>query len=233
MSRPANEFLSSLNESDFELLRPHLRETKLDHAAVRYGEGERIERAYFPHAGMISLVVTMADGSRVEAGMMGQEGIAGSSAGLDGARAANTAIVQVAGLASSVSSATMKSAAEASPSFRRLLYQHDQFLLIQAQQSAACNALHLVDERLCRWILRTRDALKSDDILLTQEFLSEMLGVRRTNVTLTAKHLQTAGLINYRRGHIQITDMEAMKEASCECYEAVNRQRERLFAPAN
>ena len=122
----------------------------------------------------------------------------------------------------------MRAAVAASKSLRMKLYEHDQILLVQAQQSAACNAKHQIEERLCRWLLRTRDLVQSDNIELTQEFLAQMLGVRRTSVTLAARHLQGANLIKYRRGHIQILDLEGLQDTSCECYEAVKSQVVRL-----
>jgi CRP-like cAMP-binding protein len=141
--------------------------------------------------------------------------------------------VQVPGSAIAIETARLRAAVAASENLREKLYQHDQLLWAQAQQSAACNALHQVEERLCRWILRTSDVLENRVMDLTQEFVSQMLGVRRTSVTLAARHLQAVGLIKYRRGRVEITDVEGLKEASCECYDAFNKQRERMFALSN
>jgi CRP-like cAMP-binding protein len=138
--------------------------------------------------------------------------------------------VQVAGTASVIELPLMRAAVATSKSLRMTLYQHDQLMLVQAQQSTACNAKHEVEARLCRWLLKTRDLMASDTINLTQEFLAQMLGVRRTSVTLAARNLQAAQLIKYRRGHIQILDLDGLEEASCECYAAVKNQTARLLA---
>ena len=225
---PPNHFLQSLSRSDFELLRPHLREIKLNHAEVLFEVGGTIERLYFPQSGVISLVVALSGGDMIEAGMIGSDGVVGTPAALDGAISLNQAIVQVAGMASTVETQHMRVAVAVSKSLRIKLYQHDQMLLAQAQQSAACNAKHQIEERLCRWLLRTRDLVGGDKFELTQEFLAQMLGVRRTSVTLAARHLQAVNLIKYRRGHIEILDLDGLQESSCECYEAVKSQVARL-----
>jgi CRP-like cAMP-binding protein len=226
----ANHFLQALSRGDFELLRPHLRDVKLTHSDVLFEAGGIIERLYFPTSGVVSLVVALAGGDVIEAGMIGRDGVVGTSAALDGPVSLNRAIVQIAGTASAIDTQPMRAAVAASKSLRIKLYQHDQMLLAQAQQSAACNAKHQIEERLCRWLLRTRDLVESDSIELTQEFLAQMLGVRRTSVTLGASHLQAVNLIKYRRGHIQVLDVDALQEASCECYEAVKSQVARLLA---
>jgi CRP-like cAMP-binding protein len=226
----SNHFLQSLSRGDFELLRPHLREVKLPHSDVLFEAGGVIERIYFPLNGVVSLVVALAGGDVIEAGMIGSDGVVGTSAALDGAVSLNRAIVQIAGAASAIDTQQMRTAVAASKSLRIKLYQHDQMLLAQAQQSAACNAKHQIEERLCRWLLRTRDLVERENIELTQEFLAQMLGVRRTSVTLAASHLQAVNLIKYRRGHIQILDVDALQEAACECYEAVKSQVARLVA---
>lgn len=224
----SNHFLQSLSRGDIELLRPHLRDVKLTHSAVLFDAGGEIDRLYFPHTGVISLVVPLAGGDMIEAGMIGRDGVAGTSAALDGAVSLNRAVVQIAGMGSAIDIQPMRAAVAASKPLRVKLYQHDQMLLAQAQQSAACNAKHQIEERLSRWLLRTRDLVGSDSIELTQEFLAQMLGVRRTSVTLAASHLQAVNLIKYRRGHIQIMDLDGLEDTSCECYEAVKTQVARL-----
>jgi CRP-like cAMP-binding protein len=231
MSAHPNGFLRSLSRGDYELLRPHLRDVKLVQSKVLFHAQDSIERVYFPHAGVISLVVPLANGDRIEAGMIGCDGVAGTPAALHETIALNTAIVQIEGSASYIESEAIRAAVATSRSLRIGLYQQDQMLLAQAQQSAACNATHQIEERLCRWLLRTRDLVGSDCINLTQEFLADMLGVRRTSVTLAARHLQALNLIKYRRGHIQILNASALEQASCECYEAVRTQVGWLTAP--
>jgi CRP-like cAMP-binding protein len=225
-----NHFLQSLSRGDFELLRPHMRDVKLVRSAMLFDVGDTIERLYFPHAGAISMVVVLASGDMIEAAIVGLDGVVGASAALDGPTAVNRGIVQIEGFGSSIETPLMRAAVATSRSLRMTLYQHDQLLLIQAQQSAACNAKHEVEARLSRWLLKTRDLSAGDKIELTQEFLAQMLGVRRTSVTLAARHLQAVDLIKYRRGHIEILDLEGLEDASCECYEAVKAQTARLLA---
>jgi CRP-like cAMP-binding protein len=224
-----NHLLASLPSADFELLRPHLKHIELAHEKVLFEAGDTVTHIYFPHSGVISLVVELADGQMIEAAMIGRDSLVGGSSALDGKIALNKGIVQIAGTASVLDVERLRKVAEASVSFRTTLIRHEQVLLVQAQQSAACNASHAVEARLARWLLRSRD-LSGDDILqLTQEFLAQMLGVRRTSVTLVARTLQNAGLIKYRRGKVQIIDLEGLQDVACECYETVKAQYDRLL----
>jgi CRP-like cAMP-binding protein len=229
MNLPPNHFLQSISPGDFELLRPHLQAVKLPHGQILFDQGDIIKHVYFPIGGVVSLVVPLADGQQIEAGMIGKDGVVGTSAALDGAKSLNRAIVQVPDEALMIDLASVKAAVGASRSLRVKFYQHDQMILAQAQQSAACNAVHEIEARLCRWILRTRDLVESDKLNLTQEFLAQMLGVRRTSVTLAARHLQAVGFIKYRRGQIEILDRDGLEEAACECYEAVRTQQARML----
>ena len=230
MNLPSNEFLKSLSPRDFELLGPHLRDVGLPHAKVLFEPGDVIEEMYFPNTGVVSFVVPLLEGGVIEAGMLGRDGVVGAPAALDGAKSLNRAIVQVPGEGLAISVVDAKAACAASSTLRAKLYQHDQLLLAQAQQSAACNASHQIEERLCRWLLRTRDVAGTDDVQLTQEFMAQMLGVRRSSLTMAARHLQAAGLIKYRRGRVRIIDAPGLEEISCECYQAVKRQHEMLAA---
>lgn len=227
--RPPNGFLQSLTKDDFELLRPHLHDVQLEHSKVLFEVGGKIRYLYFPLSGVISLVVVLSDGDLIEAGMIGRDGVAGTAAALDDAVALNQGVMQIEGVASVLDMTHAQAAVAASRTLRKKLYQHDQILLAQAQQSAACNAKHGVEERLCRWLLRTRDLVGADTVPLTQEYIAQMLGVRRTSVTLAARNLQAAKLINYRRGLIKILDVEGLQEAACECHEAVKLQAARLI----
>ena len=227
--RSQNRLLASLPSADFGLLRPHLKQIELAHETVLFEAGDTVTHIYFPHSGVISLVVELVDGQMIEAAMIGRDSLVGGSAALDGKIALNKGIVQIPGAASVLAVDRLREVADASVSFRTTLIRHEQVLLVQAQQSAACNASHAVEARLARWLLRSRD-LSGDDMLeLTQEFLAQMLGVRRTSVTLVARTLQQAGLIKYRRGKVQICDLEGLREASCECYETVKAQYDRLL----
>src|ERR1043166_870620 len=229
MSRAANLFLAALPEADFAALRPHLRTVELPQGAVLYEIGASIHQVYFPHSGIVSLVVDLASGDIIESAMIGRESIVGASAGLNGQVSVCKAIVQIAGAATALDSHRLRHLADTSAACRTALFRHEQLVLVQAQQAAACNATHTIDARLARWLLRCRDLQGSDDLLLTQEFISEMLGVRRTSVSVVANTLQQAGLVRYRRGHIRILDLEGLQEAACECYQTVKSQAERLL----
>jgi CRP-like cAMP-binding protein len=230
MTRPANGFLQSLTHGDFELLRTHLTEADLSCCKMLYDVGGNISRLYFPHAGIISVVIVLSTGEQIEAGMVGSDSVAGSSAALDGDTAINRCVVQVPGTASVIDADAAKRAVASSQSLREKFYQHDQMLMAQAQQTAACNATHELEARLCRWLLRAHDLLKSDTLDLTQEYIAQMLGVRRTSVTAAAVHLQKLNLISYRRGHIRVLDIDALKDAACECNEAIKAQAALLSA---
>jgi CRP-like cAMP-binding protein len=224
-----NRLLASLPPADFEALRPHLKPFDLVHEDLLFDAGDAVHWVYFPHSGVISLVVGLADGQRIEAAMVGRDSVVGASAALDGGVALNTGIVQVGGAASILDAATLQKVAEHSNAFRAVLIRHEQILLAQAQQSAACNVTHSVEARLSRWLLWTRELSGSDTLGLTQEFLAQMLGVRRTSVSLVANTLQHAGLIRYSRGRIEITDLQGLRSASCECYGSVKKHYDRLL----
>jgi len=228
-SRSPNHLLASLSGSDFELLGPQLRSVELVHEAVLAEAGDPLARAYFPHSGVISLVVSLAEGEMVEVAMVGRDSVFGASAALDGGVSLHDAIVQLPGAASIIDIARLRTAAEQSVSLRNTLIRHEQVILVQAQQSAACNATHAVEARLTRWLLRARDLAGSDSLPLTQEFLAQMLGVRRNSVSLVANTLQQAGFIRYHRGHIEITNLEGLKEGCCECYGMVKAHCDRLL----
>jgi CRP-like cAMP-binding protein len=189
-----------------------------------------VSTIYFPITAVISLVVSLEDGGTTEAAMVGRDGAVGMTASLDGKIAVSRAIVQLAGDALVCDPGTFKSVAMQSERLISLVMRHEQTLFAQAQQSTACMANHDIEARLCRWMLRARDLSGSDDLPFTQEFLAEMLGVRRTSVTAVAHTLQAAGLIRYSRGRIHILDLEALKEAACECYETVKEQYQRLLS---
>jgi CRP-like cAMP-binding protein len=225
----ANQMLSTLTQADRDALLPHLKVVELPQELVLFDAGDTVKAIYFPHAGIVSLVVDLTSGDMIEAAMVGRDGVVGGSAALNGDMSLNKAVVQLTGRASIAEVDRVRSLAESSVVFRTALMRHEQFVMAQAQQSAACNATHAVEARISRWLLRCRDLAGSDDIALTQEFLAEMMGVRRTSVSLVANTLQQAGLIKYRRGHIRILDVEGLQEAACECYETVRAHADRLL----
>ena len=160
--------------------------------------------------------------------MVGRDGVVGAMQALDDKVSLNKIIVQIAGQASVLDTDRLRDAAKASSTIRSVLASHGQFLVADVQQSAACNAIHVVEARVCRWLLRMND-LVGTDMHLTQELLAEMIGVTRPTVTMTASSLQSAGLITYRRGNLHIAEVEALKKRACECNQAVRSHYDRLF----
>jgi CRP-like cAMP-binding protein len=225
----SNHLLASLAAADVDSLAPHLRFIALPQEMVLYEVGGTINRVFFPHAGVVSLVVELASGEMIEAAMIGREGVVGGLAALDSKISISRAIVQIAGAASVVDVDHVRRLGERSVNFRSTLIKHEQVLLAQSQQSAACNAIHTIEARLARWLLRCRDLIGSDELSLTQEFIAQMLGVRRTSVSIVANTLQQAGLIKYKRGHIRLVDLEALRDSACECYWTVKALSDRLI----
>jgi CRP-like cAMP-binding protein len=225
----SNQVLNSLAAADVDSLLPHLRFMELPQEMVLYEASSTINRVFFPHAGVVSLVVELASGEMIEAAMIGREGVVGGLAALDSKISISRAIVQIAGAASVVDVDHVRHLAQQSVNFRTTLIKHEQVLLAQSQQSVACNAIHTIEARLARWLLRCRDLIGSDELSLTQEFIAQMLGVRRTSVSIVANTLQQAGLIKYKRGHIHLVNLEALRESACECYWTVKALSDRLI----
>jgi CRP-like cAMP-binding protein len=220
----SNAILASLSASDASALRPHLKATHLQQKTVLYEAGDLIDAVYFPITACVSLVVTLATGETTEGAMVGRDGAIGIASALDGKVAMCRAIVQLGGDAMFCDPAAFRGAALQSESLIAKVMRHEQTLFAQAQQSTACMANHEIDARLCRWLLRARDLSGSDQLPFTQEFLAEMLGVRRTSVTTVARTLQEAGMVKYTRGKIEVLDVEGLREGACECYETVKEQ---------
>src|SRR5712675_2678231 len=230
-SRSPNGFLSALAADDFELIRPHLRSADLAQESVLTAAGETLKRAYFPHRGVISLVVNLAKGDHVQVAMIGRDSMLGSFAALGDTTALNSAVVLVPGVASTLELDRLRAAADQSATLRAMLIRHGLAVYAQIQQTAGCNATHTVESRLARCLLHTRDLSGSDKLVLTQESMAQMIGARRNTVSLVANTLQQANFIRYSRGHIEITDLESLSNTSCECYATVKAQYERLLSP--
>jgi CRP-like cAMP-binding protein len=217
----SNSILASLPPADLSVLSPQLKEADLPLERVLFDEGGEIDAIYFPHGGVVSLVVGLASGQWVEAAMIGRDGVVGAAAAFGSKRAINRAIVQLARTASVLPADVARAFADAHRPFRDLLGRNEELVLAQAQQSGVCNAVHRVEQRLARWLLRCRDLVRRDELELTQEFLAEMLAVRRPSVTEAAMALQDAGLITYRRGTIHLLNIEGLEETSCECLQRI------------
>jgi CRP-like cAMP-binding protein len=219
-----NRLIAALSSSDQSLLDPHLETIAIKQGTLLQEAGERIDQVYFPLEGMISLLAVMSDGQAIETATVGNEGVVGAMSGFGTRIGFTRAVVQAPLITSRISSREFRIAVQASVSLRDLMVAYNEVLLAQVQQTAACNALHPMEARLARWLLQTRDRTDSDTLPLTQDFLSEMLGVQRTTVNLVIKQLEDAAVIVHRRGRIEITDRKGLKDMACECYGIVRTQ---------
>jgi len=219
-----NRLLAALQPADFSLLKPHLKQTTLEQGVLLHEQEDPVQQAYFPQSGMISLLAVMGDGQAIETAIVGREGTVGAMSGLGPAHAPSRAVVQVPGTATVIATSRLQAAVRQSDHLKNVILHYKETLLAQVQQTAGCNALHKAEARLARWLLQTRDRTDGDRIPLTQEFLSQMLGVRRTTVTMVAGVLQKAGLIRYRRGYVEIIDRSGLEQAACECYGIIRRR---------
>jgi CRP-like cAMP-binding protein len=219
-----NRLLAALTSEDCSLLAPHFRELSLEVGSLVQEAGEPVEYVYFPHAGMVSLLAVMLDGQGIETATVGSEGVVGALSAFDGHRGFTRAVVQAPLVATRISALQFHAVLQKSETLRNVIASYNEILLAQVQQTAACNALHPLECRLARWLLQTRDRIDSDVLPLTQEFLSQMLGVRRTTVTLVARQLEQAGVIQNRRGRIVVTDRKGLEDLACECYAVVRDQ---------
>jgi CRP-like cAMP-binding protein len=219
-----NRLLAALPEDALLLLEPDLRQLTLRQGVVCYGAGDPIDQVYFPHTGMISQLITTGDGDMVETASTGREGAVGLQCGLGPRLSFTRTMVQIPGKFSAISAARFEHAASGSAALRDLIVRYTETVWAEAQQNAACNAVHDGSSRLCRWLLQCADRTGSEQLLLTQEFLAEMLGVRRTTVTLLAQELQKRGIVRYSRGRIAILDRSSLEALACECYAAIKHE---------
>ena len=217
----ANGILERLSGKTLVLIEPHLRKVKLAQGAILHEAGEAITYVYFPLSGMVSMLAVLKNGEAIEAGVIGREGYVGGYLGVRGWRPFGHAVMQMAGEAMRLNVRHFKKAYDASDELRILVNGYQSVVYFQAQQTAACQALHQVEARICRWLLQAQDAVGGDTLNLTQEFLSQMMGVRRTSVSGSANKLQEDGLITYRRGVIRILDRKGLEKTACECYGSV------------
>jgi CRP-like cAMP-binding protein len=225
----ANRLLAALEPEDFALLEPHLELVNLTLKQVLYETGDTVTYAYFPHDAIISLVNVMEDGHTVEIGVFGREGVSGLLSALVTREAFGRYIVQMAGTASRIHFDRLSEVRHACPKLRQLIRNYGEALLAQTFQTVSCNAVHPVEARCCRWILAMHDRADGDALPLTHEFLAEMLGVRRSSVSVVAHMLQTAGLIQQSRGSITVTDGAGLEAMACECYGRIRRIYQRLL----
>jgi CRP-like cAMP-binding protein len=224
-----NRLLASLSPDDQGLLAPHLVQIDLERGRLLYDPGDRIDVVYFPHDGVISLMTLMDNGAAIESATIGCEGALGLMAAVAPRQSLSRAIVQTPTRAARISAGHLHEAWAKSPRIRDLVDRHTEALFGHAIQSVACNALHSVEARFCRWLLTCHDRISTNTVALTQEFLADMLGVQRTTVTAVARALQEKGAIRYRRGVVDIIDRAVLEQMACECYGVIRRTYERLL----
>ena len=224
-----NRLLESLPTEDFKLISRHLVPVELERGRLLYDPGDRVDTVYFPQDGVISLMTLMENGAAIESATIGREGALGLMAAVAPRQSLSRAIVQTPVRAARISASQLHDAWQKSPRLRDLVDRHNEALFGHAIQSVACNALHSVEARFCRWLLACHDRISNDTVALTQEFLADMLGVQRTTVTAVARTLQEKGLIRYRRGVVDIVDRAGLQALTCECYGVILRNYGRLL----
>jgi CRP-like cAMP-binding protein len=219
-----------LSDDERARLIPHLHYTKLSLGDVIYEPGARLDYLYFPTTSVVSLLDTMENGTTAEMGLAGNDGVVGIALFLGGDTTPNRAVVQLAGGAYQMPAEALRQEFARGGPLQYLLLRYTQALITQISQTAVCNRLHSVEQRLCRWLLLSRDRVETDDLLMTQEYISNMLGGRRESVTVAAGRLQDLGLIHYSRGHIRIVDRSGLEATGCECYRIVKDEYSRIFS---
>jgi CRP-like cAMP-binding protein len=224
-----NRLLAALDAEDLALVAPKLVPVMMEKGALLYDPGDMIDAVYFPDDCVISLMTLMESGAAIESAAIGREGALGLMAAVSPRQSLSRALVQVPGRARRITAAHLHRAWEQSAQIRDLIDRHNEALFAHAIHSVACNALHSVEARFCRWLLSCHDRIDSSTVALTQEFLADMLGVQRTTVTVVARALQASGLIRYRRGMVDILDRAGLEAIACECYRAVRGNYQRLL----
>jgi CRP-like cAMP-binding protein len=224
-----NHLLAALPPEDFQRLLPHLKRVQLSLGEVLYESGIVLRHVYLPIDSIVSLLYVMADGASAEIAVVGNEGVIGVSLFMGGETTPSRAVVQSAGHAYRLSGQVLKAEFTLGGAMQHLLLRYTQALITQMAQTAVCNRHHSLDQQLCRWLLLSLDRLNSNQLVMTQELIANMLGVRREGVTEAAGRLQSAGLIAYSRGHITVLDRNGLEARTCECYAVVKKECDRLL----
>lgn len=230
-----NFLLNSLPDAEYERLLPHLELVPLPLGEVLYETGSELRHAYFPADAIVSKLYIMENGASAEIAMVGNDGVIGVALFMGGNTMSNRAVVQSAGHAYRLRANLLKqelnrAGGRRNGALQSLLLRYSQALLTQIAQTAVCNRHHSVDQQLCRWLLLSLDRLPSNELIMTQELIANMLGVRREGVTVAAGKLQRAGLIDYSRGHITVLDRPELEARVCECYHVVKTEFDRLMS---
>ncbi len=206
-----------------------MKSVELQLGYVLYEPEQVIDYVYFPLAGVISLLAVFQDGASVEAGLIGAEGMLGTPVVLGAEISPHEALVQVSGQAMRITARDLTAEVEKDRSLLNGMLRYTNMIFIQVVQTAACNRLHTIEQRLARWLLLSHDRAKRDDFTLTQEFMARMLGVRRAGVSVAANNLKQSGAIDYRRGNVIIVDRKGLEQTCCECYETVKQEYDRYL----
>jgi CRP-like cAMP-binding protein len=230
LSQPRhNHLLAALAADSYQRVAPHLELVSMELGNVLYESGKELRHIYFPTTSIVSLLYVMEDGASAEIAIVGNDGLLGMALFMGGATTPSRAIVQSAGDAYRLSATLLKLEFERFGSLMHLFLRYTQALLTQMAQTAVCNRHHKVDQQLCRWLLLSLDRLPSNELIMTQELIGNMLGVRREGVTEAAGKLQAAGLIHYQRGKITVVDRPGLEKRCCECYQVVKTESDRLL----
>ena len=219
----SNRVLLSISDSDYSSLRPHLEYVSLPNHLVLHEAGGKLEFAYFPNRGLISLVVVMKDGRTAEAGIVGNEGFTGTLAAVGLSRSTLQSVVQITGDGFRVEVGALQNTLESAPHFQLMLSRYVAIRGMQVAQTAACNRLHDIEQRLARWLLMTQDRVDSASLPITHDFLATMLGTDRSSVSLAAGVLQKKELIEYTRGAVKIVNRKKLEDSACECYGVIQQ----------
>ena len=220
----ANQLLAALPKKDYQRLQPHLEEVPLVFEEILYQPNVLLSDVYFPNSGIVSLLAGVNERSTLEVGLVGNEGVVGLSVFMGVNSSLNRAVVQGAGSAMKMKATAFRKMSNHGGVLQRLLQRYSHSVLTQITQSAVCNQFHSVDARLARWLLMTHDRMGDDEFQLTQEFLSNMLGVRREGVSRAAGDLQKRKLIRYSRGRLKVLDRAGLEATSCGCYEIIKNE---------
>ena len=224
-----NHLLAALPAADFERIAASLEPAPLALGQMLYEPDEQLKHAYFPTTAIVSLHYVMASGASAESAGVGNEGMVGISLFMGGDTTSSSAVVQTAGHGYRLERRLLKQEFDRGGVLQRLLLRYTQALVTQMSQTAVCNRHHAVEQQLCRWLLLTLDRLPSNELVMTQELVAGMLGVRREGITEIAGQLQQAGIIRYRRGHISVLDRGGLEARACECYGVVKKELDRLL----
>ena len=226
-----NRLLAALPATTWARWQPQLEQFDMPLGAVLYEPGITMSHVYFPTSAIVSLLYVMEDGSSAEIAVVGKEGVVGVSLFMGGNSTPSRAVVQSAGIGFRMRAEALYEEFSTSQAVMHLLLRYTQALITQMSQTAVCNRHHALDQQLCRWLLLSLDALDGDELVMTQELIANMLGVRRGGVTEAAQKLQDAGLIRYKRGRIEILDRAGLERQACECYAVVKKEADRLLPP--